>query len=288
MVTVPESAPDAALSRIREVCYRFSGAEEKLSHGAPSFHVRGKMFVTFVDDHHADGRLAIWCHCSFERQRALVAAHPDRYFVPPYVGVRGWIGARLDQSTTDWLEIAILVEEGWLAVAPPKLVRGDGPPPVPAPRAPPRPTTDAKVAREGLARLTKICLALPHAICEQTGRHATFLIGKKLFVYFLDNHHGDSMVLACVRGAQSENDRLVKKDPKRYCSPAYIGKRGWLGIRLETGRPDWKELAERVAASYASVAPKRAKKGEEKSEKKPRAAPAAKKRVAAPSRRRRA
>ena len=215
------------------------------------------MFLNFVDNHHADGRLAVWCKCTFERQRALVAADSARYFVPPYVGMRGWIGVRLDRPAADWVELAILVEEGWLSVAPPKLARGEGARPGPPPPPPTRITTDEKVARETLERLTKLCLALPEAVREREGSHASFVVGKKTFVYFLDNHHGDGAIVACTRGDRAENAKLVKKDPKRYVAPAYIGPRGWLGIRLDAGRVDWKEIAARVAASYRTVAPKR-------------------------------
>jgi hypothetical protein len=256
-----ESPSEAALVRLRAICYGFLGTEEKLSHGMPSFHVRGKMFVHFVDNHHADGRIAIWCKGTFERQRELVAAHPERYFVPPYVGVKGWLGARVDLPATDWLELAILIEEGWLAIAPPKLARGEAGEAAKIPPRPPPPkraTTDAKVARESLARLEKICLALPETTREQeSSPHARFLVGKKAFVYFLDNHHGDGMIVACVRGELSANAKLVKKDPKQFCSPAYMGPRGWLGIRLESGKVDWKALAARVEASYREMAPKK-------------------------------
>jgi hypothetical protein len=254
----PKDSPsDAALARLRAICHRFAGVEEKLSHGAPSFFVGGKMILSFVDDHHDDGRLAVWLKCTPERQRALVATGPDRFFVPPYVGVKGWLGVRLDRPTSDWVELAILVEEGWLSLVPPKIARGEGVRAGPPPPPPTRMTTDEKTAHESLARLTKICLALPEATCDREGKHASFAAGKKLFVYFLDNHHGDGMIVACVRNDRAENAKLVKKDPKHFCSPAYMGPRGWLGIRLDTKGVDWKEIAARVDASYRLVAPKR-------------------------------
>src|SRR5271170_711408 len=117
------SPADAALARVREICLRFPGAEEKLSHGMPSFHVRGKMFVNFVDSHHGDARLAVWCKAMPDEQRRLVASDPERYFVPPYVGVRGWVGVRLDHPEADWIELAIIVERGWTEIAPPRLAR---------------------------------------------------------------------------------------------------------------------------------------------------------------------
>ena len=112
------SPADAALQRVRDICMRFPAAEEKLSHGAPSFHVRGKMFLHFVDNHHADGRLAVWCKATPDDQRRLVAEDPAQFFVPPYVGVKGWIGVRLDVASTDWIGLSILVEHGWTQVAP--------------------------------------------------------------------------------------------------------------------------------------------------------------------------
>jgi len=75
----------------------------------------------FMDNHHHDGRLAIWCAAPDGMQRDLIAADPQRYFRPPYVGHRGWIGARLD-ITPDWRQIAALVTDAYRIVAPPKLV----------------------------------------------------------------------------------------------------------------------------------------------------------------------
>lgn len=250
------SAADAALERVRTICLGFPGAEEKLSHGAPSFHVKGRMFLMFVDDHHRDGKLAVWCKSAPEEQRKLVASEPGRFFVPPYVGVKGWVGVRLDLADADYIGLSILVEAGWLSVAPKRMPVGraaSSPPPKP----PPRPTTDAKVAREGFEKLSAICLALPEATREGASRHAAFRVGKKTFAYFLDNHHGDGIVAACVKAERGKQAALVAADPKRLYLPAYIGARGWIGVRLDGKRVDWKAVAERVVQSYRSVAPRR-------------------------------
>jgi len=253
------SPPDVAYARVRDVCLRFPAAEEKQSHGAPWFHVRGKMFLGFVDDHHGDGRIAVWCKSTLEEQRRLVARNPARFFVPPYVGVKGWVGVRVEPENADWIELSILVEEAWRSVAPARVLRGEVPAPAgPPPPAPKRVTTDANVARAALERLTAICLALPEAVCEREGRHATFRARKKVFAYFLDNHHGDGFIAACVKGDVRDNARLVAREPRRFFSPAYVGPRGYLGIRLDSKRVDWKDVAARVEASYRSVAPGRA------------------------------
>lgn len=252
------SPSDVALDRLRSVCFGFPGVEEKLSHGTPSFHVRGRMFVMFADDHHADGRIAVWCKATHDEQRARVGSEPDVFFVPPYVGVRGWVGARLDRPTTDWIDLAILLEQGWTEIAPKRLARDAvSAAPRPRPKPPARRTTDAKLARDALERLTSVCLALSEANCEHESRHATFRVRKKTFAYFLDDHHGDGIVGVCVKVAAGENDALVAANPKRFYSPAYIGARGWVGVRLDVGRVDWRDVAERVDASYRRAAPKR-------------------------------
>jgi hypothetical protein len=247
------SPADAIFARLNDVCCAFAGAECKLSHGAPSFHVRGKMFVTFMDHHHGDGRIAAWVKATLDDQRRLVAQDPIRFFVPPYVGVKGWVGVRLDGAHADWIELAILVESAWASVAP-KRVAADGVPK----RAKPftRPKTDPEVARAALERLTEISLALPEATREREANHASFVVGKKTFAYFLDNHHGDEIISVCVRVPKGENAALAKADPKRFYLPAYMHSHGWVGVRLDVGRVDWKTVAELVAASYRSVAPK--------------------------------
>jgi hypothetical protein len=117
------------LDRIRALCLALPETTERLSHGAPAFFVRGKTtFVTYMDDHHGDGRLAIWCAAPPGAQQALVAEEPGRFFVPPYVGGRGWLGVRLDVDV-DWAEVGGIVEDAYRAVAPRRLVAlldGDG------------------------------------------------------------------------------------------------------------------------------------------------------------------
>lgn len=93
--------------------------EEKISHGAPTFFVKKKVFVMFADNHHNDGHIAIWSAASSEVQQALIEAEPDKFFKPPYVGVRGWIGINLDQ--VDDAELASHIRQAWLMIAPVKL-----------------------------------------------------------------------------------------------------------------------------------------------------------------------
>jgi hypothetical protein len=105
---VPYSDEDVALAlaRVRTACHALPEVEERPSHMAPSFFVRGKKsFVMFHDDHHGDGRLALWVAAAPGVQGEMVDEEPDRFFVPPYMGHHGWLGVRLDQDP-DWDEVA--------------------------------------------------------------------------------------------------------------------------------------------------------------------------------------
>lgn len=113
---------DDVLERLRGICLALPETSERPSHGAPSFFVRGKTcFLMLLDDHHGDGRFAIWCASPAGDQALLVDADPEKFFVPPYVGHRGWLGVRLDRGL-DWEELAGIVEDAYCTVAPAKLV----------------------------------------------------------------------------------------------------------------------------------------------------------------------
>ena len=116
---VPTTAAEA-LDRIRAICLAFPQSSEKLSHGHPAFFVARKAIVYFHDDHHGDGRLCIWCAAPEGAQEMLVAAAPDQYFRPPYVGHRGWLGVQLDTGI-DENELAGVIEDAFLTVAPKRL-----------------------------------------------------------------------------------------------------------------------------------------------------------------------
>ena len=109
------------LTMVRALCLWLPEAVEQLSHGSPNFKVRGKSFASFVVNHHGDGRVALWLHAKPAQQAALVDADPEHLFVPPYVGSRGWSGARLDRGLS-WRRAAELVRDAYAGVAPPHLV----------------------------------------------------------------------------------------------------------------------------------------------------------------------
>ena len=114
------------LGKLREICLALPETSERLSHGAPTFFVRAKRaFLMVLTNHHGDGRFAIWCAAPDGMQRMLVEADPERFFVPPYVGHRGWLGVRLDRGI-HWDELAGIAEDAYAEVAPTRLVEAAG------------------------------------------------------------------------------------------------------------------------------------------------------------------
>ena len=108
------------LDRVREIIGEWPETSEKISHGAPTWWGGRKTFATLHDDHHGDGHLAVWIKSTHEEQADLVESNPARFFVPPYVGVSGWVAVRLDRRPTkaDWAVVAELLESGYRSVAP--------------------------------------------------------------------------------------------------------------------------------------------------------------------------
>jgi hypothetical protein len=114
------------LAKLRDVCLALPETSERLSHGAPTFFVREKRsFLMVLTNHHGDGRFASWCAAPEGMQAMLVEADPERFFVPPYVGHRGWLGVRLDRGL-DWNEVAGVAEDAYAEVAPARLVEAAG------------------------------------------------------------------------------------------------------------------------------------------------------------------
>src|SRR5215813_9561652 len=95
-----------------------------------------------------------------------------------------------------------------------------------------------------LVRLSEICLALPEATRERHGSHASFRVRKKVFAYFLDNHHGDGIIAVTAKVMPGDNTALAASSPERFFLPAYIGPRGWVALRLDRGEIDWEEVEE--------------------------------------------
>jgi hypothetical protein len=102
-----------------------------------------------------------------------------------------------------------------------------------------------------LTRLTEIALALPETARQIYGSHAQFLVRKKTFVCFLDNHHGDGIVAGTCKVLPGDNKALAEAQPARFYLPAYIASKGWGALRLDVGKVDWDEVRELLLGSYA-------------------------------------
>jgi hypothetical protein len=113
--------PTDPYARLRKLCLALPEVTERLSHGEPTWFVQGKKTFVMFANHHHDDRLAFWCAASDGAQETLVTEDPERFFVPPYVGHRGWLGVYLDVEV-DWDQISDLVVDAYRRVAPRKLV----------------------------------------------------------------------------------------------------------------------------------------------------------------------
>lgn len=109
--------PDHAADRLRAICLALPEAAEKQAWGDPTYRVRDKIFAM---EKRGDGRVSVWCKAPEGSQALLIGADPDRFFAPPYVGPKGWVGMRLDREP-DWAEVATLVGRSYRLVAPKRL-----------------------------------------------------------------------------------------------------------------------------------------------------------------------
>lgn len=110
------------LARVRQLCMAFPGTEERLSHGEPTWFAGGRKAFVMGADHHHDDRVGFWAAAPEGVQGALVESGPERYFRPPYVGTRGWVGVYLDVEEVEWGRVEEIVEDAWRCVAPKRLV----------------------------------------------------------------------------------------------------------------------------------------------------------------------
>lgn len=224
-------------------------------HGMPDFKVRGKTFATFAVNHHGDGRIALWLHAPQGAQRMYVGGEPEHYFVPQYVGPKGWLGVHLDRGN-DWYNIAMRVREAYVNVAPPDLVAALGPP---LDIEPPTETIDpeefdplsAPHAAAKLERLREMCAELPETSEGRQFGTPAFKAGKKTFVTV--HRYRRRMTIEIWVGAPLQ---ATLTDDPRYTIPRYIGHRGWIDLDVED-RIDWDEVRKLILGSYRHFALKR-------------------------------
>jgi len=118
---ISQASIDRHADRVRALCLAMPGAIERASHGEPTFFVHKRVFAMLSLNHHDDGRIAVLIPAADDVQEQLLAAQPDKYFYPPYVGVRGWVGIHLPRVSDKLLRQHIT--QAWRLVAPKKLIQ---------------------------------------------------------------------------------------------------------------------------------------------------------------------
>jgi predicted DNA-binding protein (MmcQ/YjbR family) len=237
---------------VRDVCLWLPEAEEFASHGAPNFRVRGKTFATYAVNHHGDGRVALWLNAFAGSQELHVRAEPAHFFIPPYVGPRGWLGVVLEGGLA-WKRVAALVREAYEKVAPAELRSIVGKTPTFAP--PGEKLTASQIdpmksprALAVLKSLRKLCLRLPESREDRQFGHPVWQAGKKTFA--IARHEDQRLTLCTWVGVDQQG--LLTADP-RYRIPPYMGHNGWIALDVSTDC-DWKEAEALVLQSYRHFA----------------------------------
>jgi hypothetical protein len=214
---------------VREVCLSFPEAEEVVSHGSPNFRVRGKTFASYVVNHHGDGRVALWLNAPAGSQDHYAKSEPRHFFVPPYVGPRGWLGVHLDKGLS-WQRVAALVRQAYEKVAPPALADSIGEtvkiksPPAALPADEVDPLKSRK-AQGILKQLRRMYLAWPEVSEDVQFGSPVWRAGKKTFAWV----HADRNV-----GERSEAHGSVAE---RGAAGRSEGGRDARGARAGAGRP---------------------------------------------------
>lgn len=226
-----------------------------MSHGSPNFRVAGKTFATFTVNHHGDGRVALNVASPAGAQQLHTQTEPEHYFVPPYVGPKGWLGIELNEGL-DWATIANRVREAWENVAPKALANAlDTTPSIQAPTQKMRaeeinPFLRASVQKV-LKRLRKLCNALPETVETTQFGNPAWKAGKK--TYITTQYSAGRLCLQFWVGADQQS--MLAMD-SRYCIPPYMGHNGWIELDVQE-YVDWPEVESLLHNSYRHFALKR-------------------------------
>jgi hypothetical protein len=240
---------------VRDMMAALPEVEEFMSHGAPTFRVRGKVFATYTINHHGDGRVALNLAAPAGAQAAFVRMRPDVYFVPAYVGPRGWLGVQLDKGL-GWGSVYEHVREAYAKVAPAALVRAvvrDIKMQLPTRKFRPEEIDPflGKVASAVIKKLDSICLQLPETERLATFGCPTWKAGKKTFL--LAHFYTGRLKLSMWVGTARQ--KALRKD-NRFEVSKYMGHNGWIDLDVAL-TPDWNEINQLMLGSYRHYALKR-------------------------------
>jgi hypothetical protein len=240
---------------VREVCFGLPEVTEVESHGSPDFRVDGKTFATLAINHHGDGRIALWLPMPAGSQPYYVENEPEHYFVPPYVGPRGWLGVHLDQGLS-WKAIAQRVREAWDHVAPRSLQAQAGELRL---IEPPTRTLDpmdfdpltVPVHAKRLEGLRERALAYPESTEDRRFGDPIWRAGKKTFA---TAYASKKQIFYGFWVGLDAQPQFQMDD--RFHIPAYTGHNGWISMDVTRGCR-WGDVAPLLDASYRHFALKR-------------------------------
>jgi predicted DNA-binding protein (MmcQ/YjbR family) len=240
---------------VREVCLSFPESEEFLAHGSPNFRVRGKTFAMYTVNHHGDGRVSLWLNAPRGAQEMHVGSEPKHFFVPPYVGPRGWLGVNLDKGLS-WKRIAAIVRSAYENVAPRALADSIGKtieikPPMAkltAEQMDPMKSQRAQAVLKGIGRIVR---AWPEVSEDKQFGAPVWRAGKKTF---LQAYYARSKLkLGFWVGVERQG--FLTAD-ERFEIPPYMGHIGWIALDV-TKRCEWDEVRALARESYRHFALKR-------------------------------
>jgi len=249
--------PNDVETAVRKLCLAFPETEETQSHGMPHFSVARpkKTFATYAQNHHGDGRIALWLSVPDGMQDAYVRAEPKHYFVPPYVGPSGWLGVRLDTGI-EWKRVAQIVRAAFENSASPRVVAllkktPDTPQPKSRITAADIDPKNSPFGKRVLAAMRKTCLQLPETSEATQFGQPVWKVGKKVFAQAYCYESRWRVAFWVGVGAQS----LMTTDA-RFEIPPYMGHNGWIALDV-TKRINEKELRSLALESYRHFALKR-------------------------------
>ncbi len=237
---------------VHKLCLSLPQATDALSHGMQNYKVAGKTFATYAINHHGDGRVALWLAAAPGAQLLHTETEPEHYFVPQYVGGKGWLGVQLNTGLA-WDSIAARVKEAFVEVAPRQLVAAEFEPAhIEEPVEDLAPEEIDPLLRPALRklvdRIAAICSKLPESHRDRQFGNPVWKAGKKTYVCL--HRYDGTLCLQVWVGAEQQSFLVADS---RYRIPAYVGKHGWIDLAIE-GRQDWPEIESLILGSYRHFA----------------------------------
>ena len=217
---------------VRKVCLSFPEAEEAESHSMMNFKVRGKTFATYAINHHGDGRVALWLEAPKGSQQLHTETEPRNYFVPQYVGPKGWLGVELNKGLS-WASIAQRVREAYEEVAPAALSEDMGDTIALKGRIRDLKPTEINPLLEPktkgkVARVETFCESLPESARASAFGNPVWKAGKKTFVCI--HRYEKRLALQTWVGLEQQSFMIADR---RFSIPKYMGHNGWIDLDIE-------------------------------------------------------